>query len=52
MWSDAGVTEAVARAEGQTYASVYFKDAQFVFSRVQHHIHKERKQVTSRLALV
>ena len=43
MWSDTGVTEAAARTEGETYTSTYFRGAQFVFSRVQHHIHKRTK---------
>ena len=33
-----------ARAEGRRYTKQYFEDAQFIFSRVQHHFHKKTKK--------
>ena len=44
MWDALPVAEDAARAEGQHYKEVYFKDVQFVFSRVQHHMHKRTKK--------
>ena len=44
MWDREPVGEAAAREEGARYKFTYFKDAQYVFSRVQHHVHKKTKQ--------
>ena len=33
----------VLQEEGLTYRHSYLKDAQFVFSRVQHHVHRKTK---------
>ena len=44
MWdAEAHATEAAARVEGLAYKKKYFADAQFVFSRRQHHWHRRGK---------
>ena len=37
-------TLAEVEAEGRAFTTVYRQDAQFVFSRVQHHVHKKTKK--------
>jgi len=44
MWSDSSHSEQLARLEGDRYKTTYFNDAQFIFSRVQHHFHKKTKK--------
>ena len=44
MWANTEVSETAARAEGKKYTEVYFKDAQFVYSRVQHHVHAKTQK--------
>ena len=43
LWCSNGPVEADAREEGVRFKEKYFNDAQFVFSRVQHHFHKKTK---------
>ena len=40
-WTSQDVTLDEALAEGQAWKDAYFKDVQFIFSRVQHHVHKK-----------
>ena len=44
MWSG-DVDKAAARLEAKDYNDRYFDDVQFVFSRVQHHIHRKTTNV-------
>ena len=41
MWDEEPVSRDVAVAEGSQYKKPYFEDVQFIFSSVQHHIHKK-----------
>ena len=43
MWTDSSCTESSARADAAEYKRKYHADAQFIFSRVQHHVHKKTK---------
>ena len=43
MWDKPPATEAAARAEGARYKDEYFKDLQYIYSRVQHHYHRKTK---------
>ena len=44
MWSATPVSREGALADGRRYKRTYFKDVQFIFSRVQHHFHKKTKK--------
>ena len=43
LWSSDPMSAQSAVEEGGKYREKYFRDAQFVFSRVQHHFHKKTK---------
>ena len=43
MWTEPSCEEDCAVNEAVQYKRMYEADAQFVFSRVQHHIHKKTK---------
>ena len=44
MWVSSGPSLQAALADGAAFKSTYFQDAQFIFSRVQHHVHKKTKK--------
>ena len=44
MWGEGGPSREEALEDGKQFKHAYFADAQFIFSRVQHHIHKKTKR--------
>ena len=44
MWATSGPSEQDALADGAAFKRAYCEDAQFIFSRVQHHVHKKTKK--------
>ena len=44
MWATGGPTLQQALEEGGVFKKAYLEDAQFIFSRVQHHVHKKTKK--------
>ena len=44
MWAPSGPSSQEALADGAKFRRAYMEDAQFMFSRVQHHVHKKTKK--------
>ena len=44
LWSPRGLSVHSIMADGKQFRNLYFKDAQCVFSRVQHHTHRKTKK--------
>ena len=44
MWAASGPSSQEALADGARFRRAYMEDAQFMFSRVQHHVHKKTKK--------
>ena len=43
MWMDKSISREQARVEGSSFKQKYLRDAQRIFSRVQHHFHERTK---------
>ena len=43
LWNAEPISVDAAAADARQFKSAYFKDARFIFSRVQHHVHKWTK---------